>query len=293
MRGRTSVRMLIPISLGAALLAGCSEHAPAVGGDTRTSIVAAGDVASCFWRADEMTARLLDRTGGIVAMLGDAVYQRGTPNEFARCYAPTWGRHLERTRPAVGNHEYETPNAAGYWAYFGERAGEAGKGWYSYDVDDWHVVVLNTNREADMAEQLAWLREDLRENPSQCTLAYMHHPRFSSGKRPTNDRVKPVWDALYAAGVEVILAGHEHHYERFAPQTPDGRPDPARGIRQFIVGTGGAPAYRVRGTAANSEVRNDRVRGVLRLIFHDDGYEWRFVPVRGQRFRDEGRGTCH
>ena len=284
-------RAALSLALAAALLAGCGEGA---GEGPRTSLVAAGDIAGCFWRGDEATARLLDGIGGIVTPLGDAVYPNGAPREFARCYAPTWGRHLARTRPVVGNHEYRTADAAGYFAYFGRRAGEAGKGWYSYDVDGWHVVALNSNRQAPLDEQLRWLRDDLRRHPTRCTLALMHHPRFSSGKHGGASRVAELWDVLYEHGVDVVLAGHDHHYERFAPQSPEGRADPARGIRQWVVGTGGAPAYRLRPQpAANSEVRSDRVRGVLRLTFHPDAYEWDFVPIRGQRFVDRGRASCN
>ena len=263
--------------------------------DDDTSLVAAGDIAGCFWRGDEATARLLDRMGGIVAPLGDAVYSNGTPREFARCYHPTWGRHLERTRPAVGNHEYNTEGAAGYFQYFGARAGEPGKGWYSYDHDGWHVVVLNSEAPIEAgSEQLTWLARDLRAHRrTRCSIAYFHHPRFSSGRHGDRERVGDAFQVLYDGGVDVVLGGHDHHYERFAPQDPRGRLDRERGIRQFVVGTGGAPSYRlqVRPTA-NSETRATNVRGVLRLVFMRDGYEWEFVPVPGQRFHDEGRARC-
>ncbi|HEX5725957.1 MAG TPA: metallophosphoesterase, partial [Longimicrobiaceae bacterium] len=227
--------------LSCACLAACGEGGP---DRARASLVGAGDIASCWWRADESTARLLDKIDGVVFTVGDNVYQDGSLRQYARCYAPTWGRHLERTRPTPGNHDYKTRDGAGYFAYFGARAGEPGKGWYSYEVDGWHVVALNTEEEVgEDSEQLRWLREDLRRHRTRCTLAYMHHPRFSSGKHGGRDQLGPLWNLLYASGVEVVLAGHDHHYERFAPQTPDGRLDRAKGIRQFIVGTGGAPHY--------------------------------------------------
>lgn len=260
----------------------------------RTSLVAAGDIASCYYRGDELTARLLDRIGGVVAPLGDNVYPSGTDREFAECYEPTWGRHRERSRPAVGNHEYRTEGAAGYFRYFGERAGEAGKGWYSYPLDGWHVIVLNSDVEMGPgSEQHDWLLADLAANPSRCTLAYFHHPRFSSGKHGGKQRAIRVFPTLYEAGVDVVLSAHDHHYERFAPQDPEGRPDPERGIRQFVVGTGGAPSYRLRAESPQTEAIAGHVRGVLRLVFHPDSYEWEFVAVQGRSFHDAGRATCN
>lgn len=279
------------LALAALLAAGCAS--PPSDDADRTSLVAAGDISSCFLRGDELTARLLDRIGGVVATLGDNVYPSGTLEQFADCYHPTWGRHLERTRPAVGNHEYRTPGAAGYFAYFGERAGTPGEGWYSYSLDGWHVIVLNSDVPMGPGSpQHAWLTADLAAHPSLCTLAYFHHPRFSSGKHGGKERVIRVFPLLYEAGVDVVLSAHDHHYERFAPQDPEGRLDLERGIRQFVVGTGGAPSYRLRDQAPNSEALGNDVRGVLRLVFHPDSYEWEFVPVPGRRFRDAGRGTC-
>ena len=263
------------------------------GGDD-TSLLAAGDIAACWWRGDEATARLLDRYGGIVATVGDNVYPSGSADQFARCYHPTWGRHLERTRPAVGNHEYKTKDAKGYFDYFGARAGPRGKGWYSYDHDGWHLVVLNSELDLDEgSEQIRWLRNDLRTHPTRCTLAYFHHPGFSSGRYRERNRPPALWRTLYDNGVDVVLAGHDHHYERFAKLTPDGWADPVRGIRQFIVGTGGAPSYRVGRRIAHSEAMAVDIRGVLRMVFHPDSYEWEFVPVAGRAFHDRGRDRCH
>ncbi len=290
-RSRTTLPLLAAVTL---LLPGCGDGRGQRQDGGRVSLVAAGDIASCWWRADEMTARLLDRLPGVVVTLGDNVYQSGSASQYRDCYGPTWGRHLSRTRPVPGNHEFRSHEATPYFAYFGRRAGEPGKGWYSFDVDGWHVVALNSEAPIkEGSEQLDWLRRDLAAHPVRCTLAYMHHPRFSSGKHGSRDRTADAWEVMYAAGVDVVLAGHDHHYERFAPQDPDGRADPARGIRQFVVGTGGAPTYGLRETAANSEVRNDRVYGVLALTFHPDSYAWRFVPVRGRRFTDTGTGRCH
>ncbi|WP_176738610.1 metallophosphoesterase family protein [Micromonospora pallida] len=228
------------------------------------------------------------------------VYDKGTPEEFANCYHPTWGRHKARTRPAVGNHEYLTPDAAGYYAYFGAAAGPAGQGWYSYDLADggWHVVVLNSNCShiggchAGSAQE-QWLRADLAANQARCTVAYWHHPLFTSGGR-AREEVRPLFQALYDGGAEIVLTGHNHQYERFAPQSPTGVADPARGIRQFVVGTGGRslqPDF--PDVVPNSEVRNGSVHGVLKLTLLPDQYRWRFLPIAGQTFTEVGTGTCH
>jgi hypothetical protein len=261
-----------------------------------TSLVVAGDIASCFWRGDEATARLLDDIPGVVATVGDNVYPSGTDREFRQCYHRSWGRHLDRTRPAVGNHEYRTKDAAGYFNYFGERAGPRGKGWYSYDHQGWHLVVLNSDEPLDRGtEQYGWLVDDLRRNQgTRCTMAYFHHPRWSSGKHGGKERVLDAYRALYDAGADVVLTGHDHHYERFAPLDPVGRVDWERGIRSWVVGTGGAPSYEIRHERApHSEALGQDVRGVLRFVFHPDSYEWEFVAIPGRRYEDAGRGECH
>ncbi len=279
-------------ALAAVLALGACDAAQREADDT--SLVAAGDIASCFWSGDEATARLLDRIGGVVATLGDNAYPNGSDNDYRRCYHRSWGRHLDRTRPAVGNHEYKTKDAAGYFRYFGDRAGPRGKGWYSYDHDGWHLVVLNSDEPLDRGtEQFRWLVNDLRRHPARCTLAYFHHPRWSSGRHGGKERVLDAYRAMYDAGVDVVLSGHDHHYERFAPQDPVGRRDPVRGIRQFVVGTGGAPSYRLRERSPNSEAIAAHVRGVLRRVFHEDGYEWEFVPIRARAFTDRGRAACN
>ena len=272
-------------------LAGPGTGAPPV-------LLAAGDIASCDSPGAEATAALLDGLPGTIAALGDTAYDAGTAAEFARCYAPSWGRHKGRTRPAPGNHEYETPGAAAYFAYFGAAAGEAGTGYYSYDLGGWHLVALNSNcAQAGGCQagspQERWLRADLAAHPTACALAYWHHPRFSSGPHGGDGALEPLWQALYEAGAEVVLVGHDHLYERFAPQDPRGGADPARGIRQFTVGTGGKSHSRVVRNAANSEVANSDTFGVLRLTLRPAGYAWEFVPVAGGRFTDAGAGACH
>lgn len=305
----TSRRAVFLIALTSFLLA---VEAPL--GAAEAILIGAGDIAKCGNRlaGAEATAKLLDEffgefatasgsqppTEAAVFTLGDTVYPRGTAKQFAECYEPTWGRHKEHTRPAVGNHEYQTPDARPYFDYFGEAAGEPGKGYYSYNLGDWHIVVLNTVCVAvdgcgPGSPQHAWLVRDLRENPSRCTLAYMHHPLFSSGKHRGETEIRPLVEALYEAGAEVMLAGHDHNYERFAPQTPLGDFDPGRGIRQFVVGTGGRERRRLRRAAPHSEVRDRSTYGVLKLSLHPDSYDWEFIPIEGGEFHDSGSGKCH
>ena len=261
-------------------------------------LVGAGDIAACASPGSEATAALLDGIPGTVFTTGDNAYGDGTAVEFAHCYEPTWGRHRARTRPSPGNHDYGTARAAGYHDYFGAAAGEPDRAYYSYDLGAWHVIALNSNcaqvggcHAGSPQEQ--WLRADLAANWTACTVAYWHHPRFSSGPHGGARELWPLWQALYDAGADVVLAGHDHLYERFAPQDPAGRADPARGIRQFTVGTGGASHYGVSQIAPNSEVRNGDTFGVLKLTLHPTGYEWEFVPVAGRTFTDSGSAACH
>ena len=263
-------------------------------------LVGAGDIADCDGCAGG-TSVLLDRIPGTVFTAGDNAYEEGAPAEFDRCYAPTWGRHKWRTRPAPGNHEYQTRGARGYFDYFGAAAGTPGEGWYSYDVGSWHVVVLNSSDNCDPvacgpgSPQLAWLEADLAASGAECTVAIWHHPRYSSGRHGDHPNVAPFWDVLYANGAELVINGHDHNYERLAPITPAGLPDPAHGIRQIIVGTGGRdPLYEFpRGPLPITEVRDNEHFGVLRLDLRDAAYDWRFVPVEEGGFDDSGTGSCH
>jgi hypothetical protein len=262
------------------------------------TLVAAGDVASCASNGDEQTAALVARIPGTVAVLGDSVYDLGTPAEFAACYEPTWGRFKARTRPAVGNHEYGTPGATGYFAYFGRRAGHPERGYYAYRLGSWRVIVLNSNCAhvggcGSGSPQLRWLRAELAARRSRCTLAYWHHARFSSGPHGNDPTVAPFWTALYVARADLVLVGHDHHYERFAPLNPAGRLDRAGGLRQFVVGTGGRSLRPVVRRTPGSEVRESQTFGVLRLTLRAGSYAWRFVPVAGARFTDSGSGRCH
>ncbi|HEU5183561.1 MAG TPA: PKD domain-containing protein [Gemmatimonadaceae bacterium] len=258
-------------------------------------MVTAGDIAVCGEPNDEATALLLDGLPGTVVPAGDNVYEDGTAADFANCYEPSWGRHKARTRPVAGNHEYDTPNAAGYFGYFGAAAGDPDKGYYSFDVGNWHVVVLNSNIPVSAGSpQEQWLRADLAASATACQVAVWHHPRFTTNiGRNTDGTLKPLWDALYVAGAELIINGHDHSYQRYAPQTPAGVRDDAQGIRQITVGTGGAALAGFGSQQSNVEARNSETFGVLQLTLRSDGYDWKFVPVAGQTFTDEGSGTCH
>jgi acid phosphatase type 7 len=290
---------VIIVALLAVLLAfGCAPERPPRPPSGKV-IVAVGDIASCSSTDDEATANLVGGIkGSTVLTLGDEAYPEGTTEEFDKCYKPTWGRFEDRTKPVPGNHEYNTKEAKGYFNYFGKVAGEPDKGYYSYDLDGWHIVALNSNCEevgcGASSPQVRWLEADLAKDAKSCTLAYFHYPLFSSGEyRPGIHEVKPLWEALYAADADVVLNGHDHNYQRFAPQDPNGKADPKRGIREFVVGTGGRSLYPIGEPIANSEVDNDETYGVLTLAPHPDDYEWRFLPVEGETFTDSGSARCH
>lgn len=252
-------------------------------------LVGAGDIASCEYEGDEMTAQLLDAISGTVFTTGDHAYSDGTPDEFANCYEPTWGRHRERTRPVPGSHDYRTPDAAGYFEYF-----EGIEPYYAYDLGAWRIYALNS--EIDISadgEQVSWLQADLAENPRQCVLAYWHRPRWSSGSEHGRDpTVQALWEVLYEAGADVVINGHEHNYERFMPMDAEGEPDPS-GLRQFVVGTGGADLYGFDDPLPTSEVRDSSTLGVLRLTLRESGYDWQFIPVAGATFTDAGSAECN
>lgn len=263
-------------------------------------LAGAGDISECGTNNnDEATAQLLDVIPGTVFTAGDNVMPNGTTSEFANCYDPTWGRHKGRTKPAAGNHDYNTSGAAGYFAYFGAAAGEPGKGYYSYAIGAWHIVVLNSNISTTAGSaQDTWLKADLAAHPNQCTLAYYHHPLYSSASGSgsggaTLSAVRPFVNALYAAHADLVMNGHRHIYERIAPMKPDGTADPALGLREFIVGTGGDGGGSPTNVFPLSEVRNGDTRGVLKLYLYDDSYAWKFVPIAGKTFTDSGSAACH
>ena len=262
-------------------------------------LIGAGDIADCSDLAGaEATAKLLEANPGTVMALGDLAYPNGTPDDF-KCYHKTWGRVKDRTRPAVGNHEFHSTGASYYFQYFGSAAGDPKTGYYSYDLGAWHIVVLNSECqqvggcEAGSSQE-KWLRADLAAHPVGCTLAYFHKPRFSSGLNHGNDpEVGAFWQALYDYNAELILNGHDHDYERFGPQDPGGNADPKRGIREFVVGTGGKNHREFGIHKSNSEVRNNHAFGVLKLTLKTTGYDWKFIPEAGKTFTDSGSGSCH
>jgi 3',5'-cyclic AMP phosphodiesterase CpdA len=270
------------------------------------TVYAAGDIARCPYpdaaysgaadTAATIAAGLAQDPRAVVLAVGDLTYPRGTAQEFRDCYEPTWGRFKDRTWPAPGNHEYYTPHAAPYFAYFGARAG---RGYYSVELGAWHVISLDSNlAPAEHAAQIEWLRADLASHPARCTLAFWHHPLYSSGGHGSIPKMRDAWQLLYDAGAELVLSGHDHDYERFAPQDADGNVDTARGIRQFVVGTGGAYPTPFLLFAAHSEVRDASRQGVLRLTLSAAGYDWEFlesnkVTTLGTAPPDRGSGTCH
>lgn len=271
------------------------------------TLVGAGDIAWCKDLAGaKATTKLIQHIPGTVFAAGDLAYESGSGEEFRNCYDRTWGKFKNRTYPAPGNHEYNGSEVSGYFRYWGKQAGEAEKGYYSYDLGSWHVVVLNTNCNSkhlggcsEDSPQEIWLREDLAAHRNGCILAYGHHALFSSGvsaKHAMHPELRPLWRDLYAAHADLVLAGHEHSYERFAPQDPEGHADPDHGIREIVVGTGGKDHTPLGPARANSEVRNDDTFGVLKLTLSSDRFSWEFIPVPQHGtvpFRDSGSGTCH
>jgi hypothetical protein len=263
------------------------------------NVVAAGDIAQCgsspaAASAAAKTAALVGAQDVLVLTLGDNAYEVGSADEFANCFQPTWGAFKDRIRPALGNHDYYTPDAAGYFGYFGTRAGPDTRGYYSFDFNGWHFISLNSMIDTGPGSaQYQWLASDLAASNALCTIAYWHFPAFSSGeKHGSYAKMQPMFAALQGAGVEIVLAGDEHLYERFAPQNGLGVADPARGVRQFVVGTGGASLYTFAAPLPNSEVRYNATHGILRLNLGTDRYSWEFVPTSGT-FRDSGSDTCH
>jgi 3',5'-cyclic AMP phosphodiesterase CpdA len=263
-------------------------------------LVGAGDIANCDISGGSggmATARLLDRIPGTVFTVGDHAYPAGTAKGFLDCYDRSWGRHKARTRPAPGNHDYQTDGARPYFDYFKAAAGPERLGYYSYTLGAWHIVSLNSFIAADRrSPQLDWLRKDLSENPAVCTLAYWHTPVFSSGphgsEAQTTSHMEEIWRMLYEFGADVVINGHDHIYERFAPQNPKGQADPKKGIREFVVGTGGGGLYEFKRIRPNSEVRSNRSYGVLKLTLGTADYSWEFVAGAGEQFQDSGTSAC-
>ena len=296
------MRPLVVVLALSVVAAACGDDGPSSKSATTLPppegvVLIAGDVALCDRPEDEATAdvvveALKAQPDAVVAVAGDLAYDKGTPEEFAQCYGPSWGQFKDKTRPAPGNHEYGTRYAAGYFDYWGERAGEKAKGWYSYDIGAWHVVAVNSNCDQEgvggcgpESEQGRWLAADLAAHSGQCTLGYWHHPRWSSGHHGTDEEMDPLWQLVVNGGVDVVVNGHDHHYERFRP---------VRGTRQFVVGTGGAWRYPVERAENGSEVRHSGTPGVLQLTLRSASYEWKFLSVPGadKPFTDTGTSAC-
>jgi acid phosphatase type 7 len=291
---RAAAGLTLAVAAGAFLL-GTGAAAPARAGEA--VLLAAGDIGNCTPAAEQgpyLTADLLAvRPEATILALGDLAYTAGTAAEFANCYGPTWGRFKDRTRPILGNHEHRTLGAAGYFGYWGARAGESGKGYYGFDLGDWHLVALNSEIDAGPASpQVAWLKADLAASPRRCKLAYLHRPRWSSGRHGDADDLAALFQVLYDARVTLLLSAHDHDYERLAPLGPSGAVEPGRGVRQFVVGTGGAPLRGFAAPRAGSEARDATAKGVLQLVLRADGYDWEFLPVAGGAYRDGGGGAC-
>jgi hypothetical protein len=280
--------LLVASSVLAGLGGGAVAPAAAADGGA-VVMTATGDIDGC--QEGEDTAELAAKTAGPVVTVGDNGYPEADADAFSRCYNPTWGLLKDRTHPVPGNHDYDASNAEPYFEYFGAAAGQPGRGWYSFEAGSWHVVALNSNCDrVDCDEQATWLERDLKDHPSACTLAYWHHPRFTSGTSGGDGAVGAFWKVLYAHGASVVLSGHDHDYERFAPQDETGKALPT-GIRQFVVGTGGGGVYNFKKVAANSEIRDNSSYGVIKLTLKPGAYDWEFVPATGT-FTDKGSGTC-
>ena len=292
---RHSHRRVVVLGLALALLGFASAFAPfspELVAAADPVIAAAGDI--CGSPTDcAPTAALLGQINPTrVLTLGDNAYQDGSPSQYTSYYDPNWGKYKTKTSPAPGNHDYHTSGGAGYFGYFGSQAPAP---YYSFDLGSWHLISLNGEVSVSTGSaQETWLKADLAAHPGQCTLAYWHEPRFSSGSVHGSDSsFDPFWRDLYAAGADVVLNGHEHNYERFAPQNPSGQTD-SKGIREFVVGTGGADegSYPFGTPVANSEVRKSTTHGVLKLTLHPGSYDWQFVPAAGSSFTDSGSGSC-
>jgi hypothetical protein len=262
--------------------------------DDGVVFVGAGDIANCeLLGGARATAALLDTIPGTIFTLGDHAYPNGSAKDYKECYEPTWGRFKDRTHPVMGNHDLITAKGLPYWEYWGTRGGPEKRGYYSYELGAWHIIALNSTAPAnEKSPQMQWLREDLATHQTACTLAYWHTPVFSSGPHGGTFEMRDVWKLLYEAGADVVLASHDHIYERFAPQDAKGKVDLARGIRQFLVGTGGSGVYLIKKIAPNSEIHDNSTYGVLKLTLKPDSYAWDFIPIGGQKFRDSGTGTC-
>jgi Calcineurin-like phosphoesterase len=248
------------------------------------TVLAAGDIATCTGAGDEATAKIVQREPGLVLAVGDLVDRPGTASEFTRCYGPTWGRFRSRTRPVPGTNEYLARDAAPYRDYFGLR-----RTYSAFDLGTWRLYALDS--EDVSPAQVDWLRNDLARHPKRCILAYWHRPRFSSGVHGDSPRVRPFWRLLFAAGADIVLNGRDHDYERFSRLDAAGDWEWFHGIREFVVGTGGQPLQRDKGTSYTTRAIQWWTHGVLRLRLGDRGYSWSYRATDGA-FQDYGGEAC-
>lgn len=268
------------------------------------TVYAAGDIADCrkYPAAETMAAKtaelimhgLAKDSKALVITLGNNTYPVGRTEEFNECYEPTWGQFKSRTLPSPGNHDYGMPLALGYYNYFDDLAGPERRGYYRKSAGRWALISLNSNLDgAQMQEQLIWLKEELKDSKAACTLAFWHHPVISSGGHGNNDVMKEAWKILAEAKADIVLASHDHNYERMVPINAEGAQDHRNGIRSFIVGTGGTKLTPMFFSKATTEVRDNLTHGVLKLTLGSNSYDWEFLPVAGQTFTDKGHGVCH
>ena len=282
------VRLFIAFLLAATLLQTLYVE-PYPASAASVVLVGAGDISTCDNNNDEATAKLLDGISGTVFTTGDNVYSSGSYSQYTSCYQPTWGRHKSRTKPVPGNHEYSTSGAAGYFKYFNNVPA-----YYAYNLGDWRVYALNSEIDvSSTSAQVKWLKNDLAANPKRCVLAYWHKPRWSSGsEHGSSSKYQPLWKTLSDAGAEIVLSGHEHNYERFKEMNASGSAS-SPGLREIVVGTGGASHYGFGSALSTSQVRNSSTYGVLKLTLNSTSYSWKFVPVAGKTFTDSGTTNCH
>jgi acid phosphatase type 7 len=294
-------------ALAPAWIAACGRPPTSPAHFGNVTIVAAGDIAcgptdvpearglSCRQMATSDLVLRLHPTA--VLPLGDDQYPVGRDKSYGLYYGPSWGRFKAISHPVPGNHEYLSSDANGYYDYFGAAAGAPSRGYYSFNLGAWHLIALNGNCSfiggcSTGSPEERWLAADLRKHPSTCTLAYWHQPRFSSGQHGDEPTYGAFWRDLFAAHADIVLNGHDHDYERFAPQDPFGHASPS-GLREFVIGTGGKNHYGFKDIQPNSVARNDTAFGVLLLTLRPRSYSWRFVSIAGPSFQDSGTGRCH
>jgi hypothetical protein len=271
------------------LIVSISETAPLQASAATVVLVGAGDISKCDNNNDEATAKLLDNSSGTVFTAGDNVYPSGSYTQFINCYHPTWGRHKSRTKPVPGNHEYDTSGAAGYFKYFNNMSS-----YYAYNLGDWRIYALNSEIDvSSTSAQVKWLKNDLAANPKRCILAYWHKPRWSSGyQHGSSSKYQTLWKTLYDAKAELVINGHEHNYERFKEMNASGAAS-SPGLREFVVGTGGASLYGFGAVLSTSQIRNSSTYGILKLTLTSTSYSWKFTPIAGKSFTDSGTTNCH